>query len=208
MYSKTLGMLFFLSLLPNFLINKDIFVNGEKCLLSQHPDYDYSVEYTLNNVITLDFSIIDDSSDGTNDLLSVQLTLTETAWIGFGLSETGGMIGSEAIIGLPDEPQGSTNPGKYDLQGKSTSNVVLMDTSHQTLIDASITQDSASTIMRFKKKLIEDDEIIIDRYGVSRFLSAYGYSNTLYYHKVRNAFTVDFSECYSLRSKCKDEEIL
>lgn len=44
------------------------------------------------------------------------------AWLGFGFSESGQMVGSTVVIGLPDEPnEEGTNPGRFYLADKSVS---------------------------------------------------------------------------------------
>lgn len=202
----------FLLLTMLSLINDNNLVNGQtqNCLLSENPEYDYYIDISddgFNGDIAFHFSIIsdDDEDNDDNDLLSGQITLVGQAWIGFGISLAGTMLGSDAIIGLPDEEQSISNPGKYDLRWKSPSGVTLMDMPYQTLIDASITQDNTTTILRFKKKLVEENEHNIDKNGGNKFLWAYGWRNELSHHRRRSPFNVDFTECINLKLKCSGE---
>ena len=87
-------------------------------------------------------------------------------------------IGSEAVIGLPDD--GTVL--KYELTGKSTSLVVPMSDDKQTLIDTSITQEGGMTVMSFTKILDEDQyEIVV---GPNTFILNFSKIKLYLYRKI------------------------
>ena len=107
-------------------------------------------------------------------------------WVGFAISESGSMVGSLGIIGLPDEDISGSNPGKYNLGGFSPAQVLLTD--QQTLLAGDIVQNDTHTVLSFTKFLTEPDELAIDPSGPNHFLVAAGSGNELAYHAVRHAF--------------------
>jgi len=117
----------------------------------------------------------------------VRLTVPVLGWVGFAISGTGQMIGSEAIIGLPDTGEVL----KYNLNAQNTAGVVPMPDSQQTLIDARIEQDRGRTTLVFTKILVEEDEIPIEATGQNIFLTAFGSGNTLGVHASREPYTLN-----------------
>jgi len=169
--------------------------DAQECMVSENPAYDFKINLrgdgTIDDSVTLYFSFVNDFT-----AMSAQLVHLGTGWLAIALS-AGGMIGSEAIIGLPDEPISATNPGKYYLGGYSASAVTLRDDDVQTLTSSSIVQDTTSTTLTFTKLLEEPGDVfVIDPFGVNTFLWAHGTSNTLGYHSVnRSPFVIDFGAC-------------
>ena len=109
-------------------------------------------------------------------------------WVGFAISETGDMVGSDAIIGLPDEDVSASNPGKYTLARQALQGVVLSE--QQTLKNSDISQNDTHTVLSFTKFLEEEGELSINATGDNFFLVAAGSSNVLGYHLVRQPFQV------------------
>jgi hypothetical protein len=130
-----------------------------------------------------------------NETLTVELIYEGEGWLGFGFSTNGRMVGSSAVIGLPDEPLGPTNPGKYSLAGESVGAVQLVPDEEQTLTDTSITQNSTHTTLRFTKSLVEDGELTINAYDQNTFIYATGIINALSPHSREGAFTMKLSPC-------------
>ena len=124
---------------------------------------------------------------GGQDTLTVRLTVPALGWVGFAISETGQMIGSIGIVGLPDTGEVK----KYSLNAQNTAGVVPMPDSQQTLIDTRIEQDRGRTTLVFTKILVEEDEIPIDAVGQNIFLSAFGSGNTLGFHASREPYTLN-----------------
>jgi len=132
---------------------------------------------------------VQDKAANGQDTLSVILTVPAVGWVSFGISETGLMVGSEAVIGLPDTGEVK----KYNLNAQNNAGVVPMPDEKQTLIDASVRQTSTTTTLSFTKILNEPGEIPINRIGIGNFLSAYGSSNTLGFHSARQPYSLDFA---------------
>ncbi|KAL3918596.1 MAG: hypothetical protein SGILL_004159 [Bacillariaceae sp.] len=139
---------------------------------------------------TLEFQVnAADPNAGGQDTITISYTVPVLAWAGVAFSNNGGfMIGSEAIIGLPD----SGEVLKYSLTGKTADAVVPMDDAQQTLIDTSITQDGVSTTLTFTKILVEANEIPIST-GVNTFLGAWGINNGFGIHAARQSISVDLA---------------
>lgn len=108
-------------------------------------------------------------------------------WLGWGFSKDGSMIGSSAIIGLPEE--NTVNVRK--LNDKSVNGISVSP--EQNLIESSITQEKGITQLRFKKAL--DTSPIIHN-GENTFIFAIGESNKFGYHQHRNTVRVkDLVSC-------------
>ena len=113
------------------------------------------------------------------------------AWVGIAFSNNGQMVGSEAVIGIPD---GQKVPRKYHQYSYALSDVVPMDTAAQTLTDATVTiNDVGQTIMKFTKLMKETGEIEISMVGEMGFLWAVGSSIELGYHQSRSPFAISLS---------------
>jgi len=168
----------------------------QQCFASDNPDYTNMMvvkgDGSSEGHVTFYYSIIEDSTGMMRDMLSAQIVYQGLGWVGFGISETGKMTGSEAVIGIPDESNSSINPGRYMLGGYTQALVSLME--NQTLSDASIVQTDTTTTLTFSKLLSEEDGMSIKPDGTNIFLFAVGNGNTLAYHKDRGVFQVDFSD--------------
>lgn len=127
----------------------------------------------------------EDPRAGGQDTISVVFEAPVNGWVASGVSNNGGfMVGSEAVIGLPDTGEVK----KYSLNAQSVPGVVPLSDDKQTLIDASVVQQGGKTVLRYTKILDEPDEIKIDINGDNTFLSAWGSSNTLGFHAARGSF--------------------
>ncbi|KAL7521119.1 hypothetical protein ACHAWX_005818 [Stephanocyclus meneghinianus] len=117
--------------------------------------------------------------------ITVQLELDGYSWIGMGVSQNGGMVGSHVVIGEP----GMAEPKAYYLNGKDQS---LIKSSDTVLEHAIIDFINDRTIMEFTttfKNLgvaspIDQEPIGISLYGTSSFIWAHGNDgeNQLKYH--------------------------
>ena len=132
------------------------------------------------------YNLSDSTADG-KDTITLLLTVPSTGWLGIGISTDGQMLGSEAIIGLPESGQVK----KYSLTSKSTGGVIQMPEEQQTLINTGIRQTESETTLTFTKILIEEGEIPIstDEMGTI-FLAAYGPTAFLSKHSRKGAFTL------------------
>jgi DOMON domain len=137
---------------------------------------------------TLSYRInLADPRAGGQDTVSFIYKTPAEAWVGVGFSNNGGfMIGSEAVIGLPDE--GTVL--KYGLTLQDAAGVLPLPDAQQTLIDASINQDAGQTTLRFTKIMNEPNEIPINL-GANTFLGAWGFGNALSVHQSRESFAIN-----------------
>lgn len=125
---------------------------------------------------------MDDSTDWNSTFfyatMSVKLTYQGEGWLSFAVSPDGGMIGSDAIIGTPDD----MNVSKYHLTFDDAPGYLALPEANQTLMDANITQEDGVTVLEFTRFLEEEGELPINGTGLNHFLVAYGTSNELAYH--------------------------
>ncbi|KAL7560042.1 hypothetical protein ACA910_000081 [Epithemia clementina (nom. ined.)] len=134
--------------------------------------------------------------DPIQNTLTVELEYAGNAWVG--MAFTNGqpvMVGAEAVIGLPGQPNSATNPAKYNLNAREVSGVVQMPAERQTLINATITQGGGKTVLRFTKILFEEGEHPIFADRPNTFLFAHGSSNTLGFHAAFGGFNLLPNQC-------------
>ena len=121
------------------------------------------------------------------DTVTMTYIIPKEAWLSVAFTEGNSqMVGSEAVIGLPDTGE----VVKYAMRSQVPAGVVRMPDAQQTLIETSIAQSEGVTRMQFTKILVETGENPIN-IGSNIFLAAYGFDNTLFLHDRRDAFTVD-----------------
>jgi hypothetical protein len=131
-----------------------------------------------------------------DETVTIRMVYEGQAWLGIGRSDNGKMIGGEAVIGLPDSSQGSTNPGKYQMDSEENSGVYLFSDSQQTLQDASIVQDDTTTTLMFTKKLFEDGEYSIPSDSSSTWIYGVGRDNFFpAEHAHKGSFDLQFPWC-------------
>lgn len=140
--------------------------------------YQLSQKVDISSTETLYYEVID-------GVFCARMESESEGWLGFGISPSGGMVPSEAVIGLPDD--GTVL--KYDLTSTAESGVVAMSDEKQTLMDASIEQANGMTIMTFAKIMDEDQYPLV--IGDNTCIYAQAGSNTLGYHGGnRGSFTL------------------
>jgi hypothetical protein len=140
-----------------------------------------SQKVDISSTETLYYEVID-------GVFCARMESESEGWLGFGISPDGGMVPSEAVIGLPDD--GTVL--KYDLTSKAESGVVAMSDEKQTLMDTSIEQADGTTIMTFAKIMDEDQYPLV--IGDNTCIYAQAGSNTLGYHGGRGSFTLTLQE--------------
>lgn len=137
---------------------------------------------------TLDYVVnLGDARAGGQDTVTISYSVPKESWIAIGFSPNGQMVGSEAVIGLPDA--GSVL--KYGMSAQLNAGVQPLPDNQQTLIETSITQVGGETVLTFTKILDEAGEIPIVL-GTNTLLGAYGFDNSLNFHESRGSFSVDF----------------
>ena len=128
-------------------------------------------------------------ADDKAETLDVELTYEGHGWLAFGSSISGSMLGSEVVIGLPDEPIISkTNPAKYFLLFRSPLGINPLSSEQQTLMNANVVQNDTHTVLTYTKLLEEKDEIRIFPEYLNKFVYAVGTSNTFGYHGQQRGF--------------------
>ena len=142
------------------------------CSLGHHDAIDLRRGLSLRHVASLE-----------DDAVTVELEYEGHAWLSVGVSRTGRMVVSDAVIGIPEDDNSSippVNPGKYRMttESSSGSGVNLLPSSYQTLRDSSISQNATHTVLRFTKFLEENDELPISRDEESVWIYAVGRGNS------------------------------
>lgn len=159
---------------------------------SDDVDFDRMVQLTPE--LHVHWSLNDDSEGGAPESVSIKLKYQGNAWVALGISKDGNMIGSEAIIGLPDEAiTNGAKPMKYALRDKATASIVPLES--QTLTDHSVTQENGETVLTFTKILDEGDSLPLLSEGFTTFIYAIGSDNTFSYHQHRGSFELDLGTC-------------
>eukprot|EP00804_Cyclotella_cryptica_P021104 CCRYP_020177-RC/>CCRYP_020177-RC protein AED:0.02 eAED:0.02 QI:238/1/1/1/0.6/0.5/6/1191/559 len=132
--------------------------------------------------LTLSYDVI---LENERQLFCSELEYDGEGWVGFGVSETGEMVGSTAVVGLPNSDLDS-NPGLYSLDGKTNSLIKLLPEEEQTILGASILQDNGATVLKFATYIDDGaDGFVINVPGVTNFIYAAGESNDFGYHGMR-----------------------
>eukprot|EP00578_Thalassiosira_sp_NH16_P024447 CAMPEP_0181087090 /NCGR_PEP_ID=MMETSP1071-20121207/6091_1 /TAXON_ID=35127 /ORGANISM="Thalassiosira sp., Strain NH16" /LENGTH=337 /DNA_ID=CAMNT_0023168963 /DNA_START=246 /DNA_END=1259 /DNA_ORIENTATION=+ len=142
---------------------------------------------------TLHYAIVPSKPPGTNNgLLCARLVSKNEGWIAFAVSANGAMIGSEAIIGVPEDE----TVLKYTMEGKWRAGVFPMDDDKQTLRDTSMeyNDDDGMMTIEFTKLLVEDGEIPILEDGTNEFLHARGMWSFGPHHYGSLSFLKNFAE--------------
>jgi len=172
-------------------------------------------EVQLNEQLSMQYVVHENEEDG-ELYISAQLVLEGVqAWLGFGINSPGSvsMVPGESIIGLPtiDSILTRQNGGlpnknvqKYSLGEYSPQGVQPFPMAQQTLNNTWVEQNSTVTIMRFTKKLLEENELMIhasrkddldSELRVNNFMWAYGFSNNLGFHAAKGAFALTLKVC-------------
>jgi len=157
------------------------------------------------------------SNNATTDLtgatLSVRVTYAGMAWVGVAISPDGKMMGSSAVIGLPNvttyyddsETMMDGNVSQYHLgtfaQQTNIGTSWRMGAGvvpQQTLLDFNMTQSEENgTVLEFSRSLLDDDggntTVHIDPYGFNYILLAHGEDNILGYHGAKNRISLNVS---------------
>ena len=157
------------------------------------------------------YSVVLDNDKEYEGILCMKLVFQGLGWLGIGfasndgLGNAGGMVGAEVIIGTIDTELGingpmNSNPGKYFL-GDRAQQAITHDPLQQSLINATIVQDTSTTTLSFAKLLVEPDEIRINTNtrlmtkdsndGDNTMIWAVGFDNEFSYHNQRGSFTLN-----------------
>jgi len=176
---------------------------------NEFVDFEYSLVPLIMNDKTGQFRIDEFSTGDAETIenglagLKFRMEYNGEAWLAIGRPqlEKVQMIGAHVIIGRPGDDSSSPNPSKYDLVTKSFSGVEQLAQDDQTLIDASITQTGATTVLEFTKRVAEDDFYNFHIDEPSTLVWAVGYGNPLSIHKLHGGFQIHpAAECIAWKS--------
>lgn len=118
------------------------------------------------------------------DSIIMTLTVPTSGWLAVGVSNTGTMIGSEAVIGYPDTGEVK----KFNLNAKNTAGIVEMPEERQTLTNTEVTVSGGQSTMTFTKLLKEEGEIPINADEDTIFIASFATSSTSTLHAGRGSF--------------------
>lgn len=146
-----------------------------------------------DGVIQLDDGLTLQPADNGDGTASFTLTYEGDAWVALAVSPNGQMVGSQAVIGLPEE----NTVQIYDMTLRDVSGIVPSDTQilvessatqgSRVLQQSSISQENGITTLSFTVPL-ETDGFFVSADGDTGFLYAHGSSNTFAVHAKRGAF--------------------
>lgn len=175
--------------------NKDYDTDAFDACTSDDPDYLHMVQINSKTKFHWNLDVWSNNSPPT---MNGKLVFEGQAWLGFGFSFDGSMIGSEAIIGIPNRDE-YDRPLKFKLGEKNVGSITPLPDAQQTLLNSEITQKNKITTLTFKKLLSEEntDELEVTADGMNNFIYAVGTSNTFGYHQFRGSFKLDLSSCSS-----------
>ena len=130
-------------------------------------------------------------------IMNVNLLYKGEGYIAVGPSRFGGMVGSEAVLCVPETRGRDSDVAKYFLSGVHREGEVteILPMRKQSLIDASIEQKNGITKCSFTKLLREEGEIPINPYGRNVFVWAVGDEDDASYH-AQGSVVVDFGKCF------------
>jgi DOMON domain/Eukaryotic cytochrome b561 len=143
-----------------------------------------------NSVVTEGDITIRSVHNVEDDTYSIEMTYNGKGWIGFGLSNTGLMVPSKAVIGLPDTGIVSS----YNMTSKSLAGVTKFD-SPLTLTETSIVQNDTHTVLAFTKPLVDWKEFIASTTASNSYIWAVGSSNELGWHGQRGSGSIMLYPC-------------
>ena len=126
-----------------------------------------------------------------NYVLEAAIRYEGTGWVALGFSPNGEMIGSKAVIGIPNS-SGQGNPKLYDLNSTATDASGIMETTYDNHVDGSIIQVNGRTTLIFETSNWHSAHF---EDGLYTFIFAVGQDNTLGFHKHANRFRLDLNIC-------------
>jgi hypothetical protein len=175
--------------LPTYLSLTTEFPTYLRSASSLCPDA-LSKSESLFDDLTLSYEVI---SVDERQVFCSELVYEGEGWLGLGTSKenNGEMIGSTAVIGVPDYEE-TINPGLYSLDGKTNLLVKLLPEEEQTLLSSGIVQSDGVTVLRFA--IYMDDENFTFQDDVTTFIFAAADSNEFAYHGMRRgSVSIDLS---------------
>ncbi|CAN0026268.1 unnamed protein product [Ascophyllum nodosum] len=169
---------------------------ADDCVVSSDADYDYEVSAS-------DDFIIYWTVDSDSEEITFKAIYSGNAWVGVGFSADGKMIGSDAVIGLPDDK----TVFEYDLADKIVEAVTK--STIQNISAEDIVQEGGETTLVFTRPLSPTDPSKIslssEEGEEAIFIWGAGKDNTLAEHAHKGSVTVTDIYCSGLAAATKDE---
>jgi DOMON domain len=139
-----------------------------------------------SGIISLEDGFTLQSVDNGDNTATFTLVYDGEGWIGYGVSPSGQMVGSQSVLGLPDSDEA---PQLYDLNSQTVAGIVPAPSDQQILTSSSVTQEDGVTTLIFTVPLDASGPFSIATTGETGYIYAYGTSNELGYHAARGAFS-------------------
>lgn len=162
-----------------------------KCL-----DYQFSIQLNENllfNYVVFEDKLASEEDDEPVLYLKAQLVYFGKAWLGFGVSTDGKMLGAELIIGYPSSS--GDNIRQYGANSYDPSGSGVYVSEQQLLTNALMQQNSTTTVMGFTRPLDDPNGIDLKVGSSNKFLYAYGFGNRPGIHQDYGSFTLDLGLC-------------
>lgn len=154
--------------------------NHYDCTLYQHS-WSNNNDKT-SSLIHLDYVV-------SQDLFRGRVTYEGLGWVGLAVSPNGQMVGSHAVIGLPNDD----SVRRYYLGGYSLDQVTVAQEDQQGLVLGEVVQNNTHTVLTLELSL---ESFAIDPFGnENHFLLAAGSSNDLYHHAAKERLTLALAPC-------------
>ena len=134
-----------------------------------------------HNISELPGTLIEWTISG--DEIELQLTAPTTGWVGFGISESGGMIGGDEFVASVDDTTGAVTSGDYHSTVQDGTAPILDDCDDWVVISG--TQTTESTVIVVRRKLDTGDTQdwpILNETMSTRVMLAYGNTDDFGYH--------------------------
>lgn len=103
----------------------------------------------------------------TGDEIELRLTAPTTGWVGFGISESGGMIGGDEFVAHVDDTTGAVVSNDYHSTVQDFSTPPVLDTCNDWVVVSGI-QTTQKTIITVKRKLDTNDTYVLYTHVFSR----------------------------------------
>ena len=134
-----------------------------------------------HNISELPGTLIEWTISG--DEIELQLTAPTTGWVGFGISESGGMIGGDEFVASVDDTTGAVTSGDYHSTVQDGTAPILDDCDDWVVVSG--TQTTESTVIVVRRKLDTGDTQdwpILNETMSTRVMLAYGNTDDFGYH--------------------------
>ena len=128
----------------------------------------------------------------TGDEIELRLTAPTTGWVGFGISESGGMIGGDEFVAHVDDTTGAVVSNDYHSTVQDFSTPPVLDTCNDWVVVSGM-QTTQKTIITVKRKLDTNDTYVLYTHVFSR---SFVHTHTLTQTRLANSERIDGNSCH------------